>query len=469
MDEQKILLVKLTHGALGENNSRLIGALVIAKLYQTALSRQDVSEAERPAFFVSLDEARHYLSIPSMVLLLSEGRKYGISILASHQDTQQITTSPETDVLSSLTTNCYTRIAFRNDTDAERLARGLSFFTADHLRNLGIGEAVCRFEQSRYSFSLKTFPLEPVKPEIAEYRRKFIVENTRKTYGKSEAEIESDNQSVRKSPITIASKESAPDVSTQNVIDEIPAEKQINTGSNVSDNPIKENQGRGGAHHREICAVIRRMAESYGGFSVVTEKSVLDGTGFVDVSLEKENLKIACEVSVTSTTDYETKNILKCLAADYDYAVVVASNQKKLPALNSKLHSSVPLKQKEKVKALSLTGLLTFLRELAAPEETTQKRSERKDGQRLTLNEASEFLGISPSVIYRLTRQGAIPFYRIGREYRFDREELRLIGKHDLSGKRKPLVELSPLKIEKAAPKGKKQQDERYRKLLKLE
>ncbi|MGI8466878.1 MAG: hypothetical protein ACR2N3_00305, partial [Pyrinomonadaceae bacterium] len=51
---------------------------------------------------------------------------------------------------------------------------------------------------------------------------------------------------------------------------------------------------------------------------------------FVDVSLEKENLKIAAEVSVTSTPDYETRNILKCLAAGYDFVLVVVSSQKKI-------------------------------------------------------------------------------------------------------------------------------------------
>jgi hypothetical protein len=66
-------------------------------------------------------------------------------------------------------------------------------------------------------------------------------------------------------------------------------------------------------------------------------------------------------------------------------------------------------------------------------------------------------------------REGRVPFYRIGREYQFDRDELVLLGKHDLSGKRKASVKLEPLKIEKSAPKNKKDQSARYRKLLKLD
>jgi excisionase family DNA binding protein len=87
----------------------------------------------------------------------------------------------------------------------------------------------------------------------------------------------------------------------------------------------------------------------------------------------------------------------------------------------------------------------------------------------MSFAEAYEFLGVGSSTLYRWIREGRIPFYRIGREYQFDREELVLIGRHDLSGKRKATVKLEPLQIEKTAPKSKKKQDARYRKLLNLE
>ncbi|MGI8786986.1 MAG: helix-turn-helix domain-containing protein, partial [Pyrinomonadaceae bacterium] len=413
-----------------------------------------------------IDEAHHFL-VPSMSLLLSGARKYGIGLLASHQATQQITRR-DTDILSGVMTNCYARVCFRSDTDAEKLAKGFSFFTAEHLKNLGVGEAICRFEQSRYDFNLKTFPLEAVKPEIAERRRKAVIEQTRKLYAAPKADAEAENQRWRQVSGAVEKIQPAQSVSPENrrneIVKEIPSGQTAASG----ESRVQVNNGRGGRHHQELQAVVKRMAESY-GFQVEIEKSVLEGTGFVDVALEKENLKIACEVSVTSTADYETKNVLKCLAAGYDYAVVVVSNQKKLPILNTKLRSDVPIGRQDKVKAFGLSGLLTFLRELAAPDETNSKKRERKSGQRLTLIEASEFLSISPSALYRWIREGRVPFYRVGREYRFDRDEIVLIGKYDLSGKRKASVKLSPLKIEKNPPKSKKKQDARYRKLLNLE
>ncbi|MGI8468350.1 MAG: excisionase family DNA-binding protein, partial [Pyrinomonadaceae bacterium] len=191
---------------------------------------------------------------------------------------------------------------------------------------------------------------------------------------------------------------------------------------------------------------------------------------FVDVSLEKENLKIAAEVSVTSTPDYETRNILKCLAAGYDFVLVVVSDQKKIAALEKKIQSEIPVEQQDRIKAFGLTGLLTFLREMSASTKEEGKKMRGKSaGQRLNFAEACDFFGIGSSTLYRWIQEGRVPFYRPGREYQFDREELVLIGRQDLSGKRKASVKLEPLKIEKNIPKGKKQQDVRYRKLLDLE
>ncbi len=112
--------------------------------------------------------------------------------------------------------------------------------------------------------------------------------------------------------------------------------------------------------------------------------------------------------------------------------------------------------------------VLCFLREITLPEDTPSKK-EKPAGQRMSFAEACEFFGVGSSTLYRWIGEGRIPFYRPGREYQFDREELVLTGRQDLSGKRKASVKLEPLKVEKNVPKGQRQQDSRYRKLLKLE
>ncbi|MEQ1603942.1 MAG: excisionase family DNA-binding protein [Pyrinomonadaceae bacterium] len=452
MDNRKVLLIKLSQGLIGEENAYLLGTLLISKLYQTALSRQD--STDRPFFSCYLDEFHHFVT-PSMENILSGARKYNLGLALAHQEFRQLQ-SRSSEVANSVLSNCYTRVCFRlGDADAEKFAGGFLAFDSKALQSLSVGEAVARIERSEYDFNLKGSLPAIIPPEIAERRRRAIVDRTRREYGIHKAEVITSIETVApplQEPVSAPKDTPLPS----------------NTAPNVSASAHPESYGKGGQHHRELQAVTKRIGESY-GFNVVIEKYVLDGSGSVDVSLEKEDLKIACEVSVTSSTDYEIKNIQKCLAAGYDHVCIIVSNQKKIPALKATVRSNVPMDLQSRVRVCSLTDLLAFLRELDAPNEPEKIRSEKPAGQRLNFNEACEFFGVKSSTLYRWVKEGRVPFYRPGREYQFDREELVLIGRHDLSGKRKATVNLQPVKIEKPKPKGKKQQDDRYRKMLKLD
>lgn len=456
MDNRKVLLIKLSQGLIGEENAYLLGTLLISKLYQTALSRQD--STDRPFFSCYLDEFHHFVT-PSMENVLSGARKYNLGLALAHQEFRQLQ-SRSAEVANSVLSNCYTRVCFRlGDADADKFAGGFSAFDSKSLQNLGVGEAVARIERSEYDFNLKGSLPETISLEIAERRRRAIIDRTRLEYATHKAEAITSTETILPP--------SQERISTPQDTTPLPLDTSATAADAVTAAP-PESYGKGGQHHKELQAVIKRIGESY-GFNVDIEKYVLDGSGNVDVSLEKDDLKIACEVSVTSTTDYETKNVLKCLAAGYDHVCVIVSNQKKIPALKANVRSTVPMDLQSRVRVCSLTDLLGFLRELEAPNEPVKIKSEKPAGQRLNFTEACEFFDVKSSTLYRWVKEGRVPFYRPGREYQFDREELVLIGRHDLSGKRKATVNLEPIKIEKAKPKGKKQQDDRYRKMLKLD
>lgn len=471
-DEKKILLVKLAQGLIGEENAALLGTLLISKIYQIALTRQDVDPTARAPFTCYIDEAAHFAGNPSMALILANLRKFGVNLTLSIQSYKQLM-SRDANIADSVLTNCSTRICFRlGDTDAERFAGGFSSFDARALQNLGRGEAIMRIERAENDFNLKTYPPEPVSPELAEQRKAAIIKQTREIYATPIAQVE-DQFSLRNTAAGFAAgKKPSPPLKAEtrevpaNTIIPQPGDPAPVAEASSHQIPTGFEQGRGGEHHQELQSVIKRMAESY-GFQAEIEKVLPDG-GRVDVSLENDEYKLACEVSVT-TVDYEITNVLKCLEAGYDYALVVVSNQKKLPLLNTKLCSAVPMEHHDQVKAFGLSGLLGFLRELVAPKEIYQKRAEKPPGQRLNFTDACEFFGVGTSTLYRWIREGRVPFYRPGREYQFDRDELVLIGKHDLSGKRKASIKLSPLNLDKKIPKGKKEKDSRYRKLLKLD
>ena len=465
LDERQILLVKLAQGLIGEQNAAFLGTLLISKLYQIALTRQDVDPSKRSLFSCAIDEASHFVGSPSMSLILANLRKFGIALTLATQTYRQIRDRGEKDVADSVLANCQIRICFRlGDNDAEKLASGFSFFDANALQNLGVGEAIVRIERAEYDFNLKTYPAEPVEKDLADRRKAAIIEHTRKTYATPVRRVEEQLRITR----GLVQTPSASGRSSAREAKEPYRGKDVLSSIAPTETTaaMKADPGKGGAHHQELQQAIKRMAEIQ-GFSAEIEKSVLDGSGSIDVALQNENLKIACEVSVT-TTDYETHNIQKCLAAGYDYAIVVVSNKKKIPLINSKFDAEISADLGPRLRVLSLMDLLAFLRELSKS-DVTEPRRKKSGGKRLGFSEASELLGKSGSTLYRWIREGRIPFYRVGREYEFDRDELLLIGRQDLSAKRKATVKLSPLTIERSAPKTKKEQDARYRKLLKLD
>jgi len=92
MDEQKILLVNLSKGELGENNSALLGSFIINMILIAALSRRDMPYEQRQnrPFHVIVDEYQTFAS-DSFSVLQSEARKYAVDLVVAHQFRDQLT------------------------------------------------------------------------------------------------------------------------------------------------------------------------------------------------------------------------------------------------------------------------------------------------------------------------------------------------------------------------------------------
>jgi hypothetical protein len=145
----------------GEKNANLLGSLLVSKLQQTAISRQDVAEKERRPFYLYIDEFQNFVT-PTMEQILSGARKFHLGLILAHQDLRQIA-SRSPDVLSSVLTNPHTRVAFRvGDQDARTLAEAFASFEAKDLQSLAIGQAIARVQQADFDFNLDIPPLEGV-------------------------------------------------------------------------------------------------------------------------------------------------------------------------------------------------------------------------------------------------------------------------------------------------------------------
>ena len=90
MDKKKILLVNLSKGRLGDMNANLIGLILVGKILMAALSRADlVGRADFPPFYLYIDEFQN-ITTDSISTILSEARKYKLSLTIAHQFIKQI-------------------------------------------------------------------------------------------------------------------------------------------------------------------------------------------------------------------------------------------------------------------------------------------------------------------------------------------------------------------------------------------
>lgn len=462
------LLVNLQPSlSFSQDAARIVGTFLVNEIWETLRKRTRDEMRKAPPFYLLVDEFQSFAT-PDFGQILDQGAKYGLHLMLFHQNLSQLDNQIRTAM-----TACHSRFVFGGITsgDAAQMLEGSRPRSEDLREDISLVPSL----PTRY-YILKR-PDKPLvaayTPEVEEYRvpeEKVELYREAMTAGfLSPAGV--DELMLKSVPVP---QKPEPDPSPPDVdLGEL-----LSPPVNKSPKPraperkpvfvLSYDRARGTKQHRETQRVIGQIAETY-GFRSQIEKIVLDGGGAVDVSLEKEGLKIACEVSVTTSAAWEARNVLKCIKAGYDRVAVVASHPKNIPGLTAKIRQMVPVIEQEKIKVFTLGDFLGFLREVGSPPDPKSGKPGKLAGARLDFKEAAEFFDVSTSTLYRWVQAGRIPFIRIGRIYQFDRDVLVLLGRHDLSGKRKPSVNLDPVKIEKAKSPNKKQQDDRYRKLLNLD
>ncbi|KKQ60268.1 MAG: hypothetical protein US81_C0027G0004 [Parcubacteria group bacterium GW2011_GWE2_38_18] len=119
MDGQKILILNLSKGRIGEDNSSLLGAMMITKIQLAAMSRVDIEEKDRKDFYLYIDEFQNFTT-ESFTNILSEARKYHLNLIMAHQYIEQL----GEEVAAAVFGNVGTLIVFRVGAgDAEELIK----------------------------------------------------------------------------------------------------------------------------------------------------------------------------------------------------------------------------------------------------------------------------------------------------------------------------------------------------------
>jgi TraM recognition site of TraD and TraG len=214
MDNNKIILVSLSKGMIGENSAYLVGMVILGGLLMAGMGRSDglkynmdgttseVIPDQRPPFFVYVDEMQNFLfdAIPKA---LEEIRKYKVGFYLAHQFIKQVVVQGDERIKDSIMSNCATKFIYRcSSDDASYLEKEFSPLSIQDIANpeartynaimLVDGQRTTPFN-IQAKFPIYTDILDKNHPEriiAAEEKRKKIVNMSKQKYGKPREEVE---------------------------------------------------------------------------------------------------------------------------------------------------------------------------------------------------------------------------------------------------------------------------------------
>ncbi|MFA5994588.1 MAG: type IV secretion system DNA-binding domain-containing protein, partial [Parcubacteria group bacterium] len=192
MDGQKILIINLSKGRIGEDSMRLLGGMIITKIQLAAMGRVTMPEAERKDFYLYVDEFQNFAN-ESFANILSEARKYRLNLILAHQYINQLIFDGNATVRDAVFGNVGTIVAFRvGAEDAEHLEKEFEpVFMMNDIVNLTKYNIYLKLMIDGVAgdaFSAATLP--PLDLTETAGNEEKIIRGTRERYGKSKAEVE---------------------------------------------------------------------------------------------------------------------------------------------------------------------------------------------------------------------------------------------------------------------------------------
>ncbi len=190
MDNRKILIMNLSKGRMGEDNSNLIGSMLITKMYLAAMSRADSTENEMrelPSFNFYVDEFQSFAS-DSFANILSEARKYKLNLTIAHQYVEQMSD----EVKAAVFGNVGSMVVFRvGSTDAEIFEKEFApYFMLEDIVSLGQRQIYLRLMidgVGSQPFSATTLP--PIMPPEVAYRQQ-VIDASRMKFARKKDDVE---------------------------------------------------------------------------------------------------------------------------------------------------------------------------------------------------------------------------------------------------------------------------------------
>lgn len=197
MDRRGVLLIRMPKGLLGDFDTRLLGMLIVGKIFAVALGRATLQPHRRLPFNLYIDEFQNFVT-PSMARLFSEARKFGLCLTLANQNLAQLAGSAGTGLLETVLGNVGNLILFRLGVfDAEQLAPyAKPQLTAHDLQRLPNFMAFARILEPEGPVEPLVFATLPSNGHRKASARKLVLQR-RKTWSRSRVSIESDIEARR--------------------------------------------------------------------------------------------------------------------------------------------------------------------------------------------------------------------------------------------------------------------------------
>lgn len=192
MDNQKILIVNLSKGRIGEDSMRLLGGMIVTKLQLAAMGRVEIPESDRKDFYLYVDEFQNFAT-ESFANILSEARKYRLDLILAHQYINQLVFDGNTTVRDAIFGNVGTLVSFRvGAEDAEHLEKEFEpVFMANDIVNLSKYQIYLKLMIDGVAgdaFSASTLPPFDLSDTVANEEK--VIRISRERYGKNKSEVE---------------------------------------------------------------------------------------------------------------------------------------------------------------------------------------------------------------------------------------------------------------------------------------
>jgi len=396
LNEGKIILINTAKDLLGQDGSAIFGRFFIALIAQAAIQRAAMPAHTRRPAFVYIDEAQDYFD-QNISHLLNQARKYRVGLIFAHQNLDQLGAGLRASVLASTTVKFAGGLSAKDAHALDTEFRTSADYLLGQRKHRTHSEFACfvkSYTPKALSLSIPLGYLE-AQPRMTADAHALLVDRNRALYSEpplipadipfereSQEPAERQQRAKKPSRASTSNEESPKPRSTASECPErapepetaVPAPTPIaapaSKRSQKSPPPAPE-PGRGGRQHKYLQQLVKKLGEER-GFRATIEETILDGAGRVDVSLIRDTVQVAFQISMTTTKDWELGGIEKSLAAGYQNVVLVCASEKLVQSASRFIKSTLEESEAERVQFIVPDTIVDYLDTFGASPTTEQ-------------------------------------------------------------------------------------------------